>query len=145
MLTRVVPDRHRPITRLVLAATIAAVGLIAVAGCGSSSKPAYCSDRTNLENSIKGITSAAKSGGTSGLQTQVTKVESAATALVDSAKGDFPTETSAIKTNVDQLKTAVQGFPSNPSASDLAPIALDASAVVTSVKNFSSATSSKCD
>ena len=37
---------------------LAAGALIALAGCGSSSKPAYCSDRTNLENSIKNLPSA---------------------------------------------------------------------------------------
>ena len=42
-------------------ATIAAGALIALAGCGSSSKPAYCSDRTNLENSIKNLPSATSS------------------------------------------------------------------------------------
>ena len=39
-----------------------AVALVAITGCGGSSKPAYCSDRSNLENSVKGLTSAASSG-----------------------------------------------------------------------------------
>jgi hypothetical protein len=38
-------------------AMVAAVALIALVGCGSS-KPAYCSDRTKLENSIKDLTAA---------------------------------------------------------------------------------------
>ena len=37
-------------------ACAAAAGVVALAGCGSS-KPAYCTDRTNLENSVKGLTS----------------------------------------------------------------------------------------
>ena len=47
---------------LVLAAAATAVTL---AGC-SSSKPAYCTDRTNLENSVKGLTSSGVSGGSRG-------------------------------------------------------------------------------
>src|SRR6476620_11301758 len=73
---------------LVLAAVAA---MIALAGC-SSSKPAYCTDRTNLENSVKGLTSA----GISGLKSQLKQVQSDASTLVSSAKGDFPDETSAI-------------------------------------------------
>ena len=34
-------------------ALVAAVALLAVAGCGGSSKPSYCSDRSNLESSVK--------------------------------------------------------------------------------------------
>ena len=50
----------RPVGRAAIrtaVATVAAGTLIALAGCGSSSKPAYCTDRTNLENSVKGLTS----------------------------------------------------------------------------------------
>ena len=47
-------------------ATVAAGTLIALAGCGSSSKPAYCTDRTNLENSIKNLPSVTSSSGVSG-------------------------------------------------------------------------------
>jgi hypothetical protein len=57
--------------------------------CGNS-KPAGCSDRTNLQTSIKGLTKLDTSGGLSGLRTQLSKVQSDAKALVNSAKGDFP-------------------------------------------------------
>ena len=73
----------------VLAALVAVVGLVALVGCGSS-KPAYCSDRTNLENSIKGLTSLNASSGVSGLESQVKKIESDATALVSSAEQRLP-------------------------------------------------------
>src|SRR5437763_15710830 len=44
----------------------------------------------------QGLTSFNPSGGISGLKSQVQKIQSDATALVNSAKGDFPSETSAI-------------------------------------------------
>ena len=152
MLPRPVTDirqRRRPVRAgraltLVPAAMVVAVALVASAGCGGSSKPAYCSDRSALEDSVKGLTSAATSGGISGLQSQVTTIQSDATALVNSAKSDFPSETSAIKSSVDTLSSAVKALPPSPSTAQIATIATDAASVVSSVKSFTDATSSKC-
>jgi hypothetical protein len=122
---------------------VAAVTLIALAGCGNS-KPSYCSDRTNLENSVKGLTSLNSSSGISGLQTQLAKIESDATSLVNAAKSDFPTETSAVKSSVDALQSALKALPSSPSATQIAAIAADAGSVVSSVKSFVDTSKSKC-
>jgi len=124
-------------------ATAAPVALIALAGCGSST-PAYCSARTNLENSIKGLTSLNPSSGISGLQAQAKTIESDATALVSAAKSDFPSETSAIKTSVDTLQQAVKSLPSSPSVTQIASITADAASVVSSVTSFVDASKSKC-
>lgn len=120
-----------------------AVCAIAAAGCGSS-KPGYCSARTDLENSVKGLTSLNLSSGVSGLEAQVRKIENSATKLVSQAKSDFPNQTQAIESSVNSLSSAVKGLPSNPSAGQIASIAADASKVVSSVKSFTGATSSKC-
>ena len=133
----------RPIGRTALAA-VAAAALIALAGCGSSSKPAYCSDRTNLENSVKNLPSVTSSSGVSGLKSQINTIVSDANSVVNSAKSDFPSETSAVKTSVDALQTAVKALPSSPSASQIAAIGLSAKNVVSSVQSFSDATKSKC-
>ncbi len=122
---------------------LTAVALIALVGCGSS-KPAYCSDRTNLENSVKGLTSLNPSSGISGLQTQVKTIESNATSLVNAAKSDFPSETSAVKSSVDALQSAIKALPSSPSVTQIAAIATSATAVVNSVKSFVDASKSKC-
>jgi hypothetical protein len=124
-------------------AVVAAVGLVALVGCGSS-KPAYCSDRTSLENSIKGLTSLNASSGISGLESQLKKIESDATALVSSAKSSFPSQTSAITSSIDAFKGAVGALSTSPSATQIATVARDASSVVSSVKSFTDATSSKC-
>ncbi|MGB8874976.1 MAG: hypothetical protein WCD11_01600 [Solirubrobacteraceae bacterium] len=125
-------------------ATVAAGSLIALGGCGSSSKPAYCSDRTNLENSVKNLPSVTSSSGVSGLKSQINTIVSDANAVVSSAKSDFPTQTSAVKTSVDTLQTAVKALPSSPSATQVAAIATDAASVKSSVKSFTDASKSKC-
>ena len=117
----------------------AAAAVIALAGCGSS-KPAYCTDRTNLQNSVKGLTSA----GISGLKSQLKQVQSDATAVVNSAKGDFPNETSAITSSLNTLKNSVAALPSSPSAAQVATVGTDAAGVVSSVKSFVDASNSKC-
>jgi hypothetical protein len=128
----------------VIAACVAVLGLAALTGCGGSSKPAYCTNRANLENSVKGLGNLTASSGLSGLQAQVTKIESDANALVSSAKGDFPNETNAIKSSVNALTTTVKAFPSSPSAGDIATLGKQAAAAVTAVQNFYNSTSSKC-
>jgi hypothetical protein len=129
--------------RVLAGAMVAAVVLIALAGCGSS-KPAYCSDRTNLENSVKNLPSSVSSSGISGLASQLTTIKSDATKLVSSAKSDFPTQSSAVKSSVDALVSAVKALPSSPSATQIAAIGLDASNVVSSVKSFTDNSKSKC-
>jgi hypothetical protein len=144
------PERSRdaagrawvPVPVAMLAA-VALVALVALAGCGSS-KPAYCSDRTNLENSVKNLPSSVSSSGISGLTSQLTTIKSDATTLVSAAKSDFPTQTSAVKSSVDTLVSAVKALPSSPSATQIATIAADASSVVNSVHSFTDASKSKC-
>jgi hypothetical protein len=117
-------------------------------GTGTSSaaggKPGYCADRAALQNALKGLTSLSSSSTVSALKSQVNEIQTAATALVNSAKGDFPNETSAIKSSVDTLKSSVQNLPSNPSAGQIATISADAAAVLASVTTFMAATSGKC-
>jgi len=127
----------------VAVALVAVAVVVAMTGCGSS-KPAYCTDRTNLENSIKGLSHPDLSNGLSSLEAQVKKIESNATTLVNSAKSDFPTETSAITSSVDALKSAVTQLASDHSAANIAAVTADAASVVKSVKSFTDATSSKC-
>lgn len=125
-------------------ACVAVLGLLVATGCGSSSKPGYCTSRANLESSIKGLTDLSVSSGLSGLQAQLTKIQSNADALVSSAKGDFPNETSAIKSSVSALADTIKAFPSSPSPSQIATLARQAAGAVTAVQNFYNSTSSKC-
>jgi hypothetical protein len=116
----------------------------AVAGCGSS-KPAYCTNVANLKSSVKALPSTnVVQNGVSSLESAVTKVQTNAQAVVSSAKSDFPNETTALKNSVDTLSTTVKQAVSSPSASTLAQIPAQVSAVVTAAKNLENSTSSKC-
>jgi hypothetical protein len=126
--------------RLITLIAIAAAAVVMIAGCGSS-KPEYCSDVTALQNSVKNLN---VSGGLSSLQTQVQTIVSQGKKLPSSAKSDFPSQTAAIKSSFATLQTEVQGITSKPTAKQALTIASDAAAAVTAVKNFASATQSKC-
>ncbi|MFL5912415.1 MAG: hypothetical protein ACJ768_17845 [Gaiellaceae bacterium] len=127
-------------------AAIAVAAAIASTGCGSSSKPAYCSTRSDLEQSVKDLGNVnLKTGGTSALNAQLQKVKSNATELEGSAKGDFPTETAAIQSSVSALDTAVRSLPKSPTVQELAPIAVDVKNVANAVTGFTDATKPKCD
>ena len=110
----------------------------------SSSPPAYCSSRDNLQNSVNGLKNLNASSGVSGLKSQVDKIQADATSVVNSAKSDFPTETSAITSSVNALKSSVSALSSSPSASQIATVSKDAGNVATSVTNFMNASNSKC-
>jgi hypothetical protein len=124
---------------------LAAATAIALAGCGGSSKPGYCSDRTDLENSIKAVGDIkAGSGAVEQLKSKLQAVETNTKQLVSSAKSDFPSETSALDTSVSKLNADVQQLPSSPSAKQVALVGTDAKAVVTAAQSFKSASDSKC-
>jgi phage-related protein len=64
---------------------------------------------------------------------------------VSSAKQDFPSQTSALKSSVSSLSTAVKQLPASPTAQQLVPLVLMVRSVVTAAKGLGSATSSACD
>jgi hypothetical protein len=119
---------------------------VVLGACGGSSKPGYCSDRSNLEQSVKDIGNVklTESGGLKDLQSRLQTVEANANKVVSSAKGDFPSETSAIDASVDNLKTSIQQLGSSPATAQVAAVATNAKAVVNSVQGFVKATDSKC-
>jgi hypothetical protein len=125
-------------TMVLLAAT-----LMALTGCG---KPQYCSDRSDLEKSVRdlGNINVLQSGGVSQLKSQLQTVQTDAQKVASSAKSDFPSESSALQSSVSRLKGAVQSLPPSPSRQELAPVAADATAVVMASRNFKNATDSKC-
>ena len=134
--------RRHAIVALLTACTIAAL----LAGCGGSSKPSYCGKTADLKKSVQDLGSVnIRQGGTNALTSALSKVQSNASAVINSAKSDFPDETSAISSSIDTLKKSAQSLASSPTQPALiAQIPSQVSAVVTSIQDFSSATKSKC-
>lgn len=123
-----------------------AVGFLVAAstGCGDD-EPEYCSQVDELESSVDTFKGDVTSANVSGLSSDVQTIKTDADDVVGSAKSDFPDETGAVESSVSKLVKAIEGLPQSPSASDLAPVAADVNAVVTSVDQLKSATSSECD
>jgi hypothetical protein len=125
------------------------VALVAVAACGSSTssasgRPGYCSDRTNLQNSVKELTSLNASAGISGLQAQVNKVKTSATRLANATKSDFPSQSNALNSSITALGNSARSLASNPSAANIGNVTKDAGTVVTAARNLVNATNAKC-
>lgn len=123
-----------------------ATAALVSAGCGGDDKPAYCSNVSDLQQSVgdlKGVK--LESGALSTLKTDLKTVQSNANAVVSSAKEDFPNQTSALKSSVSSLSTAINELPASPTAAQLVPLLPMVSGVVTSAQGLKSATSSACD
>ena len=102
---------------LTLAVALAAAALVA-AGCGGSDKPAYCSNVSDLQQSVSDLKSVQPNSAiVSTLQTDLQKVQSNANAVVSSAKQDFPNQTSALESSVSSLSTSIKQLPAVPDAS----------------------------
>ena len=127
-----------------LLVTVAALGVLVAAGCGSS-KPEYCSKVSDLQNSLNTLKGNVANADFSAFNSDVQTVNADVDAVASSAKSDFPSETSAVQSSVSTLTSTVQSFPSSPSAKDLARLTGAVSAAITSVNDFRSATSSACD
>ncbi len=130
---------------LIVPLALAAAALVA-AGCGSDSKPDYCSNVSDLQQSVDDLKNVQLNSSTlTTLQTDLQKVQTNADAVVSSAKQDFPSETSALKSSVSTLSTTIQQLPPSPTAQQLLAVAPQISSTVTAAKNLSSATKSACD
>ncbi len=134
------PSRRTPVVALAVAFTLAA---LLAAGCGDS-KPSYCSKVDDLELAVQDLKEVDLSKGLSGVSSAISKVGTSATAALDAAKADFPTETGRIDSSVSTLKTTVDQLPSSPSATQIATLALAVRSVVTAVDGFVSQTKKKC-
>jgi hypothetical protein len=134
------------ISRLPWILLVLAIAALVAVGCGGSDKPAYCSNVSDLKQSVddlKGVK--IERGALSTLRTDLQKVQSNANAVVSSAKQDFPSQTSPLKSSVSSLSTAVKQLPASPTAQQLVPLVLMVRSVVTAAKGLGSATSSACD
>jgi hypothetical protein len=114
---------HRPGLRrwgLVPAAVLVLATL--ATGC-SSSKPAYCTDASQLKTSVENLGNVnVATNGLSSLKTALSKVQTNATTFTTDAKSAFPSQTTALKNSLSSLETAITSAQGQPSVAATAAV-----------------------
>lgn len=138
-------------------------GLLAVA-CSSGSTPAsgtsasgtptsasptatslVCQDAADLRTSLHNLThSSVSKGDVTELKSKLAQVHTDLTALITHAKGEWQTQTSALKAALDKLQTALSDLSSSPSASTVAGVATALSGVAAAGGSLLTAVSTRC-
>ena len=137
--------RKRLRLSLAIPAALLAVALL-VAGCGSDSKPDYCSNVSDLQSSVDELSNVRLESGVLGtLEANLKKIQANANVVVSSAKQDFPSETSALKSSVSELSTTVNQLPPAPTPRQLLGLGAQIQSTVTAAQELSSATESACE
>ena len=133
-------------TRLALPASAVAVLAIALGAAGCDSKPAFCSDVDTLRTSVNDLVSIQVNSNTiNEVQTDFEKVQSDAERVVESAREDFPQETSNLENRIDSTKKAIEDFPASPAAGDYVALGLQVVALGQAAEDFRNAASSACN
>jgi len=136
---------HRPGLRrwaLLAAAVLAVSGL--AAGC-SSSKPAYCTDASQLKTSVQDLGNVnINVHDLSSVDTAVSKVQADASKFAADAKSAYPSQTTALKNSVSSLETAVKSAMSQPSVTTVAAVGSSVAQVKTAADNVQSAVKGTC-
>jgi len=137
----------KPPLRIPLVALVALAAVAAVAsGCGTESRPEYCSNVGELEESVDELKNVQlESGFFATLEADLSKVQENADAVVSSAKEDFPSQTSALESSVSGLAEAINKLPSSPTTEQLLSLAPRISSTVRAAEELASATESACE
>jgi outer membrane murein-binding lipoprotein Lpp len=138
---------HRKPFMLLATFVLTAVALFA--GCGSSSKPAYCTQVTNFENSVNTLEQAEVSpSNVSTIATDVQKVGTSSKELVSAVKTEFAPQINSMKGSVAAMETTLKELVSTPSSSTLShavtAIPAQVEALKRSVGEIQDVTKSKC-
>ena len=137
-------------------------GLLAAA-CSSGSAPAsgtspsgtpsatptattvVCQDAADLRTSLHNLThSHVSKGDVTELKSNLAQVHTDLTSLITHAKGEWQTQTSALKASLDTLQTAVSSLSSSPSASTVAGVVTALGGVAASGGSLLTAVSARC-
>jgi hypothetical protein len=141
---------RRPTARSLtaLAAAGLTTGALLLGGCGSASKPAYCTQVTNFEKAIQALGNVSLGSSTSGLLPVLENVGSSAKALESALKSEFGPDVAALKSSLTALGTSAKQLAGLPRSQALTQAAATIPAEVTAVKaaatNLVDATKSKC-
>lgn len=131
--------------RLATLLAVAGLALIALGGCGGSDKPGYCGDVSDFESAVGDLKDVNLLKDPSAITAAVNKVETTGKAAVNSAKSDFPDQTSAISASINALESTVKQLGDSATRTAAAvQLPGQVKAVVSAANDFKSATNSKC-
>jgi hypothetical protein len=128
--------------------SLAAVAIIA--GCGGSSKPAYCTQVTNFKNSVKALEQVEVSpSNVNKIVADVQKVGTSAKELASAVGTEFQPQISSMKSSVAALEATVKEVAGSPSSTTVAHAASVVPAQVEALKHSTAeiqeVTKSKCE
>jgi outer membrane murein-binding lipoprotein Lpp len=127
---------------LVLAAVVVLATL--AAGC-SSSKPAYCTDASQLKTSVQDLGNVTVNvHDLSSVNTAVSKVQADATKFASDAKSAYPSQTTALKNSLSSLQTSVKSAMGQPSVTTVAAVVSSVTQVKTAASNLQNAVKGAC-
>jgi hypothetical protein len=127
---------------LLPAAALVLAGL--AAGC-SSSKPAYCTDASQLKTSVQDLGNVdINIHDLSSVGTAVSKVKADAQKFATDAKSAYPSQTTALKNSVSGLQAAVKSAIAQPSVTTVAAVGSSVSQVKTAAGNLQEAAKGAC-
>jgi hypothetical protein len=134
-------------------AALTAIGLTGaalVAGCGSSSKPAYCTQVKTFKDSVKTLEQVEVSvSNLNTIATDVKKVGTSAKELASAVGSEFAPQINSVKTSVGALESSVTQLVTAPSSSTLthaaSVIPAQVEALKRATKEVQEVTKSKCE
>lgn len=108
-----------------------------------SAKPAYCSDFASLQQSVKALADVrVVKNGTQALQSALTQVKDAASALAQSTQSEVSAQAQQIESAVDKVSASAKDLKDSPNKAELTQLKADLAGVQSAVKN--SPASAKC-
>jgi hypothetical protein len=137
---------HRPgLRRWALVPAAALVLATLAVGCSSSSKPAYCTDASQLKTSVNNLGNVTINvHDLSSVNTAVSKVQADAKKFATDAKSAYPSQTTALQNSLSSLETAVKSAMAQPSVTTVAAVVSSVSQVKTAADNLQTAVKGKC-
>jgi hypothetical protein len=139
-------SRCRVGTRTWLALPALAVVLSGfAAGCGGSSKPDYCTAASQLSTSVHDLGAVnVSTNGVSALQTALSQVQTDATTLATDVKSAYPSQTTALKSSLSNLQTAINSAKGESPLTAARAVLPAVAQVKSSASAMQSAVSGKC-
>ena len=138
-------DRAGPRRRGLVPAAVLILALSGLAAGCSSSKPAYCTDASQLKTSVQdlGNVDVAKNG-LGSLQTALSSVQADAKTFAADGKSAFPSQTAALSTALSGLQAAVTSAKGQPPLTAATAVASSVTQVKNSTNALQSAASGNC-